>query len=281
VEGTINLKQDLAVTGVLDFGSQTRQMIDLWTTNDGRKQYGIGVQANTTYFRSGSDFCWFRDGVHSDAQSDPGGGALQMKLGADGRLEVHGSRIAFLSTVNPGFSVTLGDVRGPHGTDSIYAAPNLWLDAANTVYIKQGYQTFGGDGAEFFPPGEPVEAGDVVVLSTEGGRTIKLTESAYATAVAGVVSTAPSFILRGPSSGEDVEAIQRNNVAVALIGTVPCKVDADIAPIHVGDLLTTSPTKGHAQKLLDSSNAVGAVLGKAMENLENGKGLISILVMMC
>ena len=31
-----------------------------------------------------------------------------------------------------------------------------------------------------------------------------------------------------------------------------CKVDADIAPIEVGDLLTTSPTKGHAQKVVES-----------------------------
>ena len=42
-----------------------------------------------------------------------------------------------------------------------------------------------------------------------------------------------------------------------------CKVDADIAPIQVGDLLTTSPTKGHAQKVLDPQKAVGAIIGKA------------------
>ena len=35
-----------------------------------------------------------------------------------------------------------------------------------------------------------------------------------------------------------------------------CKVDADIAPIQIGDLLTTSPTKGHAQKVLDPSKAI-------------------------
>jgi hypothetical protein len=58
-----------------------------------------------------------------------------------------------------------------------------------------------------------------------------------------------------------------------------CKVDADIAPIKVGDLLTTSPTKGHAQKVLEPANAIGAILGKALASLKDGKGIIPVLVM--
>ena len=59
-----------------------------------------------------------------------------------------------------------------------------------------------------------------------------------------------------------------------------CKVDADIAPIKVGDLLTTSHTKGHAQKVIDPSKAVGAIVGKALGNLKKGKGNIPVLVML-
>jgi hypothetical protein len=59
-----------------------------------------------------------------------------------------------------------------------------------------------------------------------------------------------------------------------------CKVDADIAPIQAGDLLTTSTTKGHAQKVTDKSKALGAVIGKALMPLKKGKGKIPILVMM-
>jgi hypothetical protein len=58
-----------------------------------------------------------------------------------------------------------------------------------------------------------------------------------------------------------------------------CKVDADITPIKVGDLLTTSPTKGHAQKVLEPTQAIGAILGKALASLKEGKGTIPILVM--
>lgn len=57
-----------------------------------------------------------------------------------------------------------------------------------------------------------------------------------------------------------------------------CKVDADVAPINVGDLLTTSPTKGHAQKALDPAKAVGAIIGKALGSLKKGKGKIPALV---
>jgi hypothetical protein len=58
-----------------------------------------------------------------------------------------------------------------------------------------------------------------------------------------------------------------------------CKVDADITPIKVGDLLTTSPTKGHAQKVIEPTQAIGAILGKALASLKEGKGTIPILVM--
>ena len=57
-----------------------------------------------------------------------------------------------------------------------------------------------------------------------------------------------------------------------------CKVDANIAPIEPGDLLTTSPTKGHAQKVLDPTKASGAILGKALGSLKKGKGKIPVLV---
>lgn len=59
-----------------------------------------------------------------------------------------------------------------------------------------------------------------------------------------------------------------------------CKVDSDIAPITAGDLLTTSPTKGHAQKVEDPAKAIGAILGKALGSLKRGRGKIPVLVMM-
>ncbi|HEX8070864.1 MAG TPA: hypothetical protein VF546_12990 [Pyrinomonadaceae bacterium] len=57
-----------------------------------------------------------------------------------------------------------------------------------------------------------------------------------------------------------------------------CKADASAGPIKVGDLLTTSPTRGHAQKVTDPAAAVGAILGKALGPLKKGQGVIPVLV---
>ena len=49
-------------------------------------------------------------------------------------------------------------------------------------------------------------------------------------------------------------------------------------PIEPGDLLTTSPTKGHAQKALDPDQAAGSIVGKALGSLKAGKGKLPVLV---
>jgi hypothetical protein len=70
----------------------------------------------------------------------------------------------------------------------------------------------------------------------------------------------------------------QNRKSIALLGKVYCKVDAAYSPIEVGDLLTTSPTRGHAMKAADPLKAFGAVIGKALRPLEIGHGLIPILI---
>ncbi len=93
-----------------------------------------------------------------------------------------------------------------------------------------------------------------------------------------------------PLTGLAVPATPETNAAkvgpnqlgrmVTLGAYAHCKVDADIAPIEVGDLLTTSPTKGHAQKVTDPSRAVGCIVGKALAPLSSGKGKIPIIVLL-
>ena len=62
------------------------------------------------------------------------------------------------------------------------------------------------------------------------------------------------------------------------MGKVFCKVDAQFGAIEVGDLLTTSPTPGHAMKANDPLKAFGSVIGKALRTLKEGQGLIPILI---
>ena len=48
--------------------------------------------------------------------------------------------------------------------------------------------------------------------------------------------------------------------------------------VNSGDLLTTSPTPGHCMKATDRERRDGAILGKAMGSLNEGKGLVLVLV---
>jgi hypothetical protein len=65
---------------------------------------------------------------------------------------------------------------------------------------------------------------------------------------------------------------------LALLGKAYCKVDAQYSAIEVGDLLTTSPTPGHAMKASDPLQAFGAVIGKALRPLSAGQGVVPILI---
>ena len=73
---------------------------------------------------------------------------------------------------------------------------------------------------------------------------------------------------------------QQIGAMVTLGAFAHCKVDADIAPIEIGDLLTTSPTRGHAQKVLAPERATGAIIAKALAPLAAGKGKIPVMVLL-
>jgi hypothetical protein len=64
---------------------------------------------------------------------------------------------------------------------------------------------------------------------------------------------------------------------VALTGRVYCRVDAGYGSIKPGDLITTSDTPGHGMKA-DPAKAAGAIIGKAMTPLADGRGLVLVLV---
>ncbi len=118
-----------------------------------------------------------------------------------------------------------------------------------------------------------VEPGTVMVLGNEG--TLFESQQAYDKRVAGVISGAGDY---KPGIVLDKRQTQGNRQPIALMGKVFCKVDAQFGAIEVGDLLTTSPTPGHAMKTNDPFKAFGAVIGKALRPLTEGQGLIPILI---
>lgn len=131
----------------------------------------------------------------------------------------------------------------------------------------------GGDCAEDFDTtATDLAPGTVLAIDATGG--LRESEKPYDRRVAGVVSGAGSF---RPGIVLD-RAGDIGRVTVALNGKTFCKVDAEHGPIEVGDLLTTSPTPGHAMKATDPAQAFGAVIGKALQPCASGRGLIPILV---
>ena len=119
------------------------------------------------------------------------------------------------------------------------------------------------------------EPGAVMVLD-ESGR-LRPNEVAYDKRVVGVISGAGPFrpgITLGRLSSD------AKRMPIALLGKVYCKVDGDYASVEVGDLLTTSATRGHAMKATQLDGAVGSVIGKALQSLASGRGLIPILVVL-
>jgi hypothetical protein len=133
----------------------------------------------------------------------------------------------------------------------------------------------GADCAEQFDvaDAQQVEPGSVLVIDCDG--TLRESQTSYDTKVAGVVSGAGTY---KPGIVLDRQHTRINRLPVALVGKVYCKVDAEYSPISVGDLLTSSPTSGHAMKASDPLKAFGAVIGKALGNLPAGRGLLPILV---
>jgi hypothetical protein len=117
------------------------------------------------------------------------------------------------------------------------------------------------------------EPGDVLVIDPDvSGKFLKSAEP-YSTSVTGIYSTKPGTVGRRQTTPKsDAE------VPMAMIGIVPTKVSVENGPIHRGDLLVSSSTIGYAMKGTDRSRLTGAVIGKALDNLESGKGVIEVVV---
>ena len=133
----------------------------------------------------------------------------------------------------------------------------------------------GLDYAEGFDVSDESEIapGTVLIIDAENAGQLAISNAPYDRKVAGIVAGA-----NGLGSAVRLGAGQYD-FDVALAGRVYCNVDASYGAIQPGDLLTTSPTPGHAMKVTDREQAQGAILGKAMQPLKQGeKGQILVLV---
>jgi len=239
----------------------TKNNVFVWGYKDDNSASGSGPLAITT-----SDVFII---YHYPNASAPEGAVSEAKFG--------------IQTTAPQYTMDInGNARA--GTVIITTPPNV--SGTNMSWDTSTGQ-IGLDVAELFPAAETVEPGDVVVISPSASEEILLEKSRapYDQKVVGIVSSVPGLIFEGSRVVSDYSVTKMTQQPpVALTGRVPCKVSLENGPIQAGDLLTTSSVPGHAMKADKSDQAIGTIIGKALEPLTddenslNGTGTIMVLI---
>jgi len=203
------------------------------------------------------------------ATSGHGSGIQGEVASADGVAGV------FINDVGGVGSTLLLGVTGTSGANT----RQFRVDGTGKGFFNGGTQTGGADFAESVAVrGErsQYEPGDLLVIDQVAGRRLMLSRRVYSTRVAGIYSIKPGVLATIHSIDES--AALAEEIPLAIVGIVPCKVTAENGSIAPGDLLVTSSTAGYAMKGTNRIRMLGAVVGKALEPLREGKGVIQVLV---
>ncbi len=187
------------------------------------------------------------------------------------------ARLRLSTAAHPAWDIAVGG--GAANMMNFYNSSNgnvMTLYQSGRLAVKVLTITGGADLSEPFElDKESICEGSVVVIDDGNPGRLKLSTRPYDTRVAGIVSGAQGV---HPAIEMKQEGLLANGRNIALTGRVYALADAANGPIVPGDLLTTSSTPGHAMKAADAGRAQGAILGKAMSRLPQGKGLVLVLV---
>jgi hypothetical protein len=222
----------LASAGVaLDVKGVARSSIGTGTGAGGAGYafYQFGTSATTT------------ENWHIGSEGDGSFRFYQQSLGS-------GLERVRIDSTSVGFSVDITN-RQANGVGNIGNSTTYF----NTVFAKATSAQY-ADLAELYAADQNYDYGTVVVFG--GAKEITTSDRSHDTAVAGVVSQEPAFIM---NSGLTAEW----SVPVALTGRVQCRVQG---PVRKGDVLVNI-SAGVAGKLDPKLAQWGSVLGKSLEDL--------------
>jgi hypothetical protein len=142
---------------------------------------------------------------------------------------------------------------GSNGVGNIGSSTSTF----NTIFAKATSAQY-ADLAEMYVSDQDYLPGTVVEFG--GSYEITITTNSHSTAVAGIVSTNPSYLMNSTQQGEHV-------LPIALTGRVPCRVQG---PVRKGDVLVSSSTPGVAQRI-GANWQPGCILGKSMEVIDSAE----------
>jgi hypothetical protein len=266
VNGIIGSGGYSSKSGVYGESTETGGKGVVGVANSGASSYGV-------WGRSSEGFAGAFDGaVRINGNSSHGKPFLQVHETEPGDF----ARIQLQVADNPLWHVSVG------GADNSLVFYNdahsivTWITETGVLNTKVLTITGGADIAEPFQMSDgEIAKGSVVIIDEQNPGKLKLSDRAYDTRVAGVVSGAGGV---NPGLSLSQHGAVEGDQHVALTGRVYVQADTSFGPIKPGDLLTSSGTPGHAMKVSDHARAQGAILGKAMSTLSDGKGLVLVLV---
>ena len=251
----------------------------------GIAEHGHGVSGTTNGGLSSGVFGYTQQrycygGFFTNTDSNGLALVSQGKMEVRGNLTVTGNitaastnEQAYLGGDGVGGDVQIGSQNpGIKSLAAYNSASRQYMDFSCAVLHILG----GSDLAEpFAMSSDEIPKGSVVVIDDEHPGRLKLSREAYDHRVAGIVSGANGI---NPGIALQQEGALEGGQNVALSGRVYVLADTSNGLINPGDLLTTSDTPGCAMKATDHDRAQGAIIGKAMSPLSEGRGMVLVLV---
>lgn len=206
-------------------------------------------------------------GISAGVQGSGVLGQSTTNIGVSGLTSAKAATAGYFDNTGSG-NLLIGAVSGVH---------KFRVDGTGKGYFDGGTQTGGADFAESVAVSQHEkshEPGDLLMVDPQATRQLKLATEPYSTLVAGIYSTKPGVL----ATTHGLNETAADEVPLAIVGIVPCKVTVENGPIQPGDLLVSSSTPGYAMKGTDRSRMLGAVVGKALEPISEGRGVIQVLV---
>lgn len=152
-------------------------------------------------------------------------------------------------------------------TNAAYIDGGITYNPSTNILTTIASSALYADLAERYEADSIYDEGTVMIIG--GSKEITISTEHASTAVAGVVSKNPAYLMNSEAGTDETHP------AIALKGRVPCKI---YGPVRKGELLVSSSHRpGHAtaRQLGDDPNAV---IGKALEDFKGLSGVIEIKI---